>query len=207
MKVLIVVDMQNDFIDGPLGNKMAKAIVHNVKKKIENESANGSEIIFTRDRHDDEYLNTEEGRNLPVKHCIDYTSGFDIYEGVVESAEFGSWHIVDKDTFGSRELMQMLRHWDSSYASRIDEVELVGLCTEICVISNAVIAKTALPNAHIVVDASCCAGVTKESHYTALDAMKALQIEIINDVREKDKYKDVLNKIEECLIKLEDDGK
>lgn len=193
-KILIVVDMQNDFIDGALGSPMAEAIVDNVAKKIHEYSDNDDIILFTRDTHySSDYLETEEGRNLPVKHCIISTHGWMIKDGLLEQADACKWHkpwVVSKPTFGADNLIEVLRYKssdttdsDSEYGNGIT-IELVGLCTDICVISNAVIAKTALPNAHIVVDAACCAGVTPESHDTAIKAMQAFMVEVVNHGKE-----------------------
>ena len=167
-KTLIVVDMQNDFIDMALGTKEAVAIVPKVKAKIEEYAKNGDEIIFTRDTHGDNYLDTPEGKKLPVPHCIKGTKGWEIAEGLyVDGAE-----IIDKLNFG----------WSGWSSKSFDEIELVGLCTDICVVSNALILKTSFPDAKISVDASCCAGVTVESHEAALLTMKMCQIDIINEV-------------------------
>ena len=167
MKYLIVVDMQVDFITGSLGSEHAKAIVPNVLEKVRNFDG---KVIFTRDTHFDDYLQTQEGRNLTVLHCTKDTAGWQICDEL--QPYVGT--VVDKVTFGSVELPHLL----TSYKEPIDEIELCGLCTDICVISNAMILKAALPETKIVVDASCCAGVTVESHNMALDAMRAVQIEV-----------------------------
>lgn len=167
MKYLIVVDMQVDFISGALGSKDAAAIVPNVVKKVQNFDGT---VLFTRDTHLNDYLNTQEGMNLPIPHCIKDTAGWQLCDELQPYAET----IVDKITFGSMELPQVLKGFGSS----IDEIELCGLCTDICVISNAMLLKAAFPEALISVDASCCAGVTVESHKTALNAMRAVQIQI-----------------------------
>lgn len=171
-KVLIVVDMQNDFIDGTLGTKEAVSIVDNVRRKINMYLREGSPVIFTRDTHYDSYLETQEGRNLSVEHCIKYSKGWEISSELNTSDSV----IINKPVFGSIELM--------NYVSELfpnAEFELIGLCTDICVISNALLIKSALPEVKITVDASCCAGVTPESHKTALEAMKMCQINIINE--------------------------
>lgn len=167
MKVLIVVDMQNDFIDGALGTKEAQAIVPNVKNKIEEYKARGDKIIFTRDTHPKNYLETNEGKYLPVEHCIEGTYGWQIADGL----EVPNCHYIDKPTFG-------WKHWNSH---NFEEVELVGLCTDICVVSNALILKATFPEINITVDASCCAGVTPESHQAALTTMKMCQINVIGE--------------------------
>ena len=168
MKYLIVVDMQVDFISGSLGSEQAKAIVPNVVKKVE--SFEGT-VIFTRDTHFDNYMQTQEGKKLPVPHCIKDTDGWQICDELKIYADA----VINKVTFGSVELPQIL--WECNES--IEEIELCGLCTDICVISNAMILKAAFPEVKISVDASCCAGVTTESHNNALNAMKAVQIEII----------------------------
>lgn len=169
-KVLIVVDMQNDFIDGSLGTKEAQAIVPNVKRKIQEYKERGDEIIFTRDTHQENYLYTQEGRKLPITHCIEDTYGWQISD----SLESENCFYVNKDTFGWLD-------WEDVLYNRYDEIELVGLCTDICVVSNALILKATFPETEITVDASCCAGVTPESHKAALTTMKMCQINIINE--------------------------
>ena len=171
-RILVVVDMQNDFIDGALGTKEAVAIVDRVKGIVD--SFEGK-IIFTRDTHTEKYLETSEGRNLPVIHCVKNTIGWQISKELDTSRAF---LIIDKPVFGSLELAQILANEDNK--EKIDEVLLVGLCTDICVISNAMIAKSTLYEAKITVDASACAGVTPESHERALEAMKMCQINVIN---------------------------
>lgn len=165
MKTLIVIDMQNDFIDGSLGTKEAVAIVENVKKKIAEYKKRGDEIIFTRDTHQENYLETNEGKHLPVVHCIEETDGWEIREGLeVEGATY-----INKPSFG-------YTGWGDF---EFEEVELVGLCTDICVVSNALIIKALFPEIRVSVDSSCCAGVTPESHEAALTTMKMCQIEIL----------------------------
>lgn len=166
-KTLIVVDMQNDFIDGSLGTKEAQAIVDNVKKKIKEYQARGDEIIFTRDTHQEDYLDTPEGKKLPVKHCIYGTEGWKIAEGL----EVPEGIYIDKPTFG-------WVHWNER---SFEEIELVGLCTDICVVSNALILKAMFPEVEITVDASCCAGVTPKTHEAALETMKMCQIQVIGE--------------------------
>ena len=166
-KTLIVVDMQNDFINGALGTKEAESIVSNVKKKIEEYQANGDEIIFTRDTHQTDYMNTNEGKYLPVEHCIEGTNGWQIADGL----EVPDTIIINKPTFGYLD-------W-SKY--QFEEIELIGLCTDICVVSNALILKAMFPEIKISVDASCCAGVTPDSHHAALTTMKMCQIEVFGE--------------------------
>jgi len=166
-KALIVVDMQNDFIDGALGTKEAVAIVPAVCEKIK--SFDGT-VIFTRDTHEENYLETQEGKNLPVKHCIRGTEGWQITSAI----PVGDSLVVDKPSFGSTELPNAVAR-----LGELDEIELCGLCTDICVISNAMILKAAFPEVQMVVDHACCAGVTPESHNNALEAMKMCQIKVI----------------------------
>lgn len=168
MKYLIVVDMQKDFIDGALGTKEAQAIVPNVRKKIEEFDG---EVIFTRDTHQKNYLSTQEGRKLPVEHCIEGTAGWEIDESLQPLCK---GLVVNKPTFGSMELTEEI--WERGDAQ---EITLVGLCTDICVISNAMLLKAAMPEVPIIVDRACCAGVTPQSHENALEAMKMCQITII----------------------------
>ena len=163
MKYLIVVDMQNDFITGALGSKLAEAIVPNVVEKVKNFDG---KIIFTRDTHFADYMSTQEGKNLPVEHCIKDTDGWQICDELKPYVN----EVVDKVTFGSVELPKLI--------TDADEIELCGLCTDICVISNAMILKATFPEVKISVDSNCCAGVSVESHEIALNAMKSVQIEV-----------------------------
>lgn len=172
-RMLVVVDMQNDFIDGALGTKEAVAIVPKVVEKIQNFKGL---VYYTRDTHDENYLETQEGKNLPVKHCIEGTQGWQLQEEIGELAEKKHSMIFNKPTFGSLSLAGFFAGVAKS--APIDEIELVGLCTDICVISNALLLKATLPDTVIAVDSSCCAGVTPESHETALKAMAACQVEI-----------------------------
>ena len=168
--ILIVVDMQNDFIDGALGTKEAVAIVPGVKEKIENFDG---VILFTRDTHETYYLDTQEGKKLPVPHCIRDTEGWQIRS---ELDALRKTEPIDKETFGSTDLAGELVAMNED--NEIKSITFVGLCTDICVISNALLAKASLPEVPIIVDAKCCAGVTPESHENALKAMEACQIQI-----------------------------
>ena len=168
MKYLIVVDMQVDFITGSLGSELATAIVPNVVEKVKNFDG---KVIFTRDTHFEDYMNTQEGKNLPVTHCIKGSDGWRICKELIPYVET----VVDKPTFGSIELPKVIK----SFGEPIEKIELCGLCTDICVISNAIVLKAAFPETPITVDSSCSAGVTVESHNNALNAMKSVQIEII----------------------------
>lgn len=174
-KLLIVVDMQNDFIDGALGTAEAQKIVKNVNEKIKKYDENGDLVIFTADTHGENYLDTQEGRNLPVPHCVKGSPGWGISNDLFQPE--GS-PVIEKNTFGSKELGIMLMELERS-GEAPEAIELVGLCTDICVISNALMAKAFLPEVPVSVDASCCAGVTPESHENALNAMKMCQIHIL----------------------------
>lgn len=166
-KTLIVVDMQNDFVTGSLGTKEAAAIVPAIRIKIAGYQKNGDRIIFTRDTHDENYLETSEGKHLPVVHCIRGTKGWEI----IDELQTEGCRIIDKKTFGYLDWRDV----------QLKEVELVGVCTDICVVSNALIIKAAYPEMTVTVDASCCAGVTPELHQAALTTMKSCQIQVIGD--------------------------
>ncbi len=168
-KVLIVIDMQNDFIDGSLGTREAVSIVPNVKKLVSEYRECGDEIIFTRDTHGENYLDTPEGKKLPVKHCIKNTHGWQISDELI----YDGMKTVDKLSFGFTEWKKRLLLHDG------DEIALVGLCTDICVVSNALILKALYPNVNISVISSACAGVTPETHNAALETMKMCQIDVI----------------------------
>lgn len=175
-KYLIVIDMQNDFIDGALGTAEAKALAPVLTEKVRQFKG---PVIFTRDTHGEDYLETQEGRNLPVEHCIYGTKGWELYEDLDSYARENHCMIFDKPTFGSTQLAGFVSGVDRM--THIDEIELIGVCTDICVITNAMLLKTALPETTITVNASYCAGVTPQSHLTALEAMKACQIRVIGD--------------------------
>lgn len=181
MKYLIVVDMQNDFITGSLGTKEACAILPNVVEKIKNYDG---QIIFTKDTHTSEYFNTQEGKNLPVKHCILNEEGWNLDNKLENLVQNAGWKIYNKPTFGCVELAADLKSENAQ--TPIEEIELCGLCTDICVISNALLLKTFMPEVPIYVDADCCAGVTLESHKNALKAMKMCQIYIKNSEEESE---------------------
>ena len=166
-KLLIVVDMQNDFIDAALGTPEAVAIVDNVAKKIAAYKAAGDAVIFTRDTHQENYLDTNEGKHLPVVHCVEGTAGWEISDKL----DTADCTIINKPSFG-------YTGWASEELEQYDEIELIGLCTDICVISNALIIKALYPEMKVTLDSSCCAGVTPESHDAALLAMKMCQVEV-----------------------------
>lgn len=169
-KLLVVVDMQNDFIDGALGTNEALAIVPAVIDKIKNFDG---KVIFTRDTHDKDYLNTQEGKNLPVEHCIKGTKGWEIRSDI---DKLRTNEPIDKITFGSDKLGDVLK--DINDDKGIESITFIGLCTDICVISNVMIAKAFLPEVPIIVDANCCAGVSVETHENALKAMEVCQVKI-----------------------------
>ena len=175
MSVLIVVDMQNDFVSGALGTPEAREIVPAVVERVEEGVRRGERILFTRDTHGADYLETQEGKHLPVPHCIRGTEGWEIVEPLRKYAE----HPIDKPTFGSSQLGRLLLA--ENEGTPIEKVTLIGLCTDICVISNALLVKAFLPEAEVAVDAACCAGVTPESHRTALAAMGPCQITVENE--------------------------
>lgn len=167
MKILLVIDMQNDFIDGSLGTKEAVSIVEKVKDKVRNFEG---KIFYTQDTHFEDYLNTREGRLLPIIHCIKGSQGWKIRDGVYD----GNSKIIEKKTFGSLDLIEELKRVDLE--EKIDSIELIGICTDICVLSNAILVKNAFPEVDIIVDSTCCAGVTPERHNNSLGAMKMCQI-------------------------------
>ncbi len=175
-KILVVVDMQNDFISGSLGTQEAVRIVPKVLDKIDTYDI--KDIYVTMDTHQSNYLETNEGRHLPVVHCVEGTWGWELQEDL--KAALAGATVVHKPTFGSTALMELLtkeyRSMDS--AGEAFSVELIGLCTDICVVSNALLVKAAMPEINVKVDGSCCAGVTPESHEAALTTMKMCQIEV-----------------------------
>jgi len=186
MKLLLVVDMQNDFITGSLGTEEARAIVSAVAEKIAR--SRGGLILFTKDTHGADYLETQEGKNLPVGHCADGSEGWMIHDDILAAWRGNkdtvtdpdlSDNVLQKNTFGSKELIKYIETLKKS-DKELDEIEIIGLCTDICVISNALLIKAFEPELKISVDAACCAGVTPESHEIALKAMKMCQINIIN---------------------------
>ena len=178
-RYLIVIDMQKDFIDGALGSDMAKAIVPKVIEKIKEYEP--GHIYATRDTHFENYLETLEGKKLPVVHCIKESEGWQIHPGV--SASMPQAKIYDKYTFGSGELAEEMYRLS---LGREMEIELSGLCTDICVVSNALLLRAKLPGTVIKVDPSCCAGVTEESHKAALETMRMCQIDIMQDKEDEE---------------------
>lgn len=189
-RLLIVVDMQNDFVTGVLGTEEAKQIVPKIKKKIEEWDG---DVFFTMDTHKENYLDTAEGRHLPIKHCIEFTSGWEIVESLLTAAEKREeedeikqqvngdsflFLTLSKETFGSTELVNLLRQKFISgrLVDKYSSFELVGVCTDICVISNALLLKAAFPEKPIYIDTACCAGTNIENHNAAIQVMKSCQI-------------------------------
>lgn len=168
-KLLIVVDMQKDFISGVLGTQQAQEIIPAVLERIEDAKEQGETIVFTRDTHEENYLSTQEGKNLPVVHCVKGTDGWQIDERIYSDG----FKIFDKGTFGSIDLAKYV------YDGAFDSVELIGVCTDICVISNAMLIKAFCPEISVSVRSNCCAGVTPDSHNNALKAMATCQIKIL----------------------------
>ena len=187
-KILVIVDMQNDFIDGSLGSAEAQAIVPNVVNKLKSVNKEDTLILFTKDTHYSNYLDTFEGKHLPVEHCIENTKGWCINKDISSIVDrtpgylkYSSYKIINsriyKNTFGSDDLRDLLLEVKDD----LEEIEFCGLCTDICVISNVLMARQTMPNTQITVDASCCAGVTPEKHKAALEVMKSCQINVINE--------------------------
>ncbi|MBR6785203.1 MAG: cysteine hydrolase [Clostridia bacterium] len=172
-KLLIVVDMQKDFVDGALGTAEAVAIVDNVVKKIENFDG---DIIATYDTHPENYMDTQEGKNLPVPHCIKGTDGWALNAKVQAALDKKGFTAIEKPTFGSVDLPEYIK---ANYNPDEIEIELIGLCTDICVVSNALLIKANFLETKVSVDASCCAGVTVDSHNAALLTMKMCQVNVI----------------------------
>ena len=184
-KILVVVDMQNDFVDGSLGTTEAVAIVENVKNKIL--QYDHDMVYATKDTHFYNYLSTQEGELLPIRHCIIGTDGWEIVEPIFKL--IGAHRVYEKQTFGSYNLADDLAYEcfkDHKNTDEYPEIEIVGVCTDICVISNALMLKSKIPHAKIIVDASCCAGTTPDRHREALDIMRSCQIYVINDGEEND---------------------
>lgn len=187
MKVLVVVDMQNDFIDGALGTPEAQTIVQNVINKMKEYENENSIVFFTQDTHNKKYLETQEGKFLPIEHCIEGTYGWEIADSIKNEFQNGNYtlkkedkgfkgNVYCKEGFGATGFFA----WESNtYLKHAESIEFVGLCTDICVVSNALVAKSFFQEVPIIVDASCCAGTTPEAHQAALTTMKSCQIKII----------------------------
>ena len=191
MKVLVIVDMQKDFIDGSLGTPEAQAIVPKVVEKLRNYKNTNTIVLFTKDTHDKDYLTTPEGEKLPVEHCVEGTEGWAIDRAIHNEFKTGGYATysagdiingrIIKPTFGSYDLIDALCDIDTQTEEGIFEIEFCGVCTDICVISNVLMTKAAFWDIPIVVDASCCAGVTPEKHAAALEVMKSCQIDVIGE--------------------------
>lgn len=190
MKIMILVDCQNDFINGVLGSKEAVIAADNIAKYIRNyEYDLDTLLLYTKDTHYDNYLETAEGKMLPVPHCIEGTPGWSIYKSISSEADYGKYFCVYstedirnsrilKNTFGSERLIEVLKNAKENY--NIESIEFMGFCTDICVVSNVLMTKAALPETPIKVRANCCAGTTPEAHEAALKVMRSCQIEIID---------------------------
>lgn len=168
-ELLVVVDMQGDFISGPLGTREARAILPAVRKEAAAFRARGGEVAFTRDTHGEDYLSTQEGKRLPVVHCVKGGDGWQLAEGLFCAGD----RVFDKPSFGSLALAEYVR------AGGYGSVELVGVCTDICVVSNALLVKAYAPETEVCVRADCCAGTTPEAHAAALLTMRSCQVEIV----------------------------
>ena len=179
VNILLVIDMQKDFVDQALGTAEAQAIVPNVVAKINEYKERGDVIIATRDTHEDSYMDTQEGKNLPVIHCVQDTEGWQL-DDAVQAVMPENATIVNKPTFGSTDLVEIIGEYVAQYGEPNVHVEIVGLCTDICVISNALLEKAFYPEMPITLDASCCAGVTPATHDAALATMRMCQINVIN---------------------------
>ena len=172
--VLVVVDMQNDFVNGALGTKEAETIVPAVSELVGHFKGT---VVFTQDTHDDNYLNTQEGKHLPVPHCIKGTDGWQLVPSLVKWQEEHQSQVFEKPQFGSKALAEAMAQLHATKG--ISDITLVGICTDICVLSNAILLKAFLSEVPIKVVANCCAGVTPAQHEAALTAMKSCQIEIV----------------------------
>lgn len=176
MKTLIVIDMQNDFVYGKLGSENARSIIPNIAEKIIEYDKNGDMVIFTRDTHFEDYLNTQEGNKLPIKHCIRNTDGWNIVDNIDSLVNDNQKTYIDKLSFG-------YDNWCSYYGQLKDsDIELTGVCTDICVVSNALILKSLFPENKIVVNSDCCAGTSIKNHENALSVMNSCQIDIIGGI-------------------------
>ena len=177
MKALIVIDMQNDFVGGSLGSDAAMKIVSDVQQRISQALDCGDVVVFTRDTHEEDYLQTFEGKKLPVEHCIKGTAGWEIIDELKALSEQAG-AVIDKPTFGSFELLDFLEPYINS--GKVTEIELCGLCTDICVVSNALLLRAKFHETPILVNSHLCAGVTEDSHTCALQTMKSCQIDVVD---------------------------
>lgn len=187
MRVLVVVDVQKDFVDGALGSIAAQSIIPHMRERIKEYADGETLILFTKDTHDEDYDRTLEGYYLPVKHCVRGTPGWSLVKDISTLADgysnfliFSDEEVIRsrilKETFGSIKLCEILKQYEYD----ITDITFMGFCTDICVVSNALMARTYLPNTRIIVDSSCCAGTTLEKHLAALEVMKSCQIDVIN---------------------------
>lgn len=177
MNVLVVVDMQKDFVEGPLSTEKAAANVQAVKERVLRGKKTGETVLFLRDTHQENYLETQEGRRLPVPHTLEGTEGWELVEELAPLAE--GEIVINKPTFGSVLMGEKLRELDQK--EPIETITFVGIYTDMCVLSNVLLAKAFLTEARIVVDASCCVGLSEEAHRNAIGAMKTCQIDVINE--------------------------
>lgn len=168
-KALIVIDMQNDFVFDALGSADAQEILPNVIKRVEKARADGEQVIFTRDTHDSDYSTTQEGRKLPISHCVKGTHGWAICDGLYQLGDV----VFDKPVFGSTELAKYLQQ------QSFDSVEFIGVCTDICVVSNVLLAKAVCLQTEIFVRENCCAGLSKDKHKAALETMRSCQVTVL----------------------------
>jgi nicotinamidase-related amidase len=194
MKAIVVIDMQNDFVYGPLGSPEAQAIVPIMVEKLREFKKEGARVFFTQDTHDKDYLTTQEGKNLPVPHCIVGTDGWLVIPEIWDELNETNARGFDKITFGSTALANAIQEeFNDNFITDVlcndiiygdtddDEIIVMGVCTDICVVSNALLLKAYNPEIRITVDASCCAGTTPENHKAALQTMKSCQINVINE--------------------------
>lgn len=180
-KVLIVVDVQNDFVYGILGTPEAQAVVPKIKEKFEEYKNNGDYVVYTMDTHNSDYLDTSEGKKLSVEHCIYRTSGWEVIDEIHPAKnQFYNFMVCKKSTFGYEDWPWVLEEILGTNDDVAVNIEIIGVCTDICVITNALLIKTYYPEAEITVDVSCCAGSTPEKHKAALDVMESCQINVIN---------------------------
>lgn len=188
MKVLVIVDMQNDFIFGPLGTAESKAVVPVMVERLKEYEQEQPLVLFTKDTHHSDYMDTYEGQNLPIPHCVEDTMGWSICKNISSVVDrnpnfyfYSDEDIMSsriyKNTFGSIRLAELI----NEYEDQIDEVIFMGVCTDICVVSNALLVKAYCPELKITVDASCCAGTTPENHKAALQTMKMCHINVVHE--------------------------
>ena len=187
MRVLVIIDTQVDFVTGALGSMTAQSIIPHMRKRIKKYADGDTLILFTKDTHNEDYDRTFEGHRLPVKHCVRGTPGWSLVKDISSLADgysnfliFSDGEVVRsrvlKETFGSIKLCEILKQYEYD----ITDITFMGFCTDICVISNVLMARAYLPNTRIIVDASCCAGSTLDKHLAALEVMKSCQIDVIS---------------------------